>query len=66
MKPATLRNYPGQPGWSMPIAVDYRNFSFLGWLLGRRDETRACLARRQGRCPGRDQCHDCAWSATSD
>ena len=25
-------------------------------------ERKDCLARRQGRCPGRDQCHDCAWA----
>jgi hypothetical protein len=51
-----------QPGWSTPIVVDYRKPSFLAWLLGLAAERRACPARRQGQCPGLDQCHDCAWS----
>jgi len=51
-----------QPGWSTPIVVDYGKPSFLAWLLGLTGESKACLARRQGNCPGLDQCHDCAWS----
>jgi hypothetical protein len=51
-----------QPGWSTPILVDYRKPSFIAWLLGFDGAPRACLARRQGRCPGLDQCHDCTWS----
>jgi hypothetical protein len=51
-----------QPGWSTPIAVDYSKPSFLAWLLGFAEESDSCRARRQGNCPGLDQCHDCAWS----
>jgi hypothetical protein len=51
-----------QPGWAMPVTVDYRKPSFLAWFLGFAGEKRECLARRQGRCPGRNQCHDCAWA----
>ena len=51
-----------QPGWAMPIAVRHSP-SFLAWFLKFRGERAQCYARRQGRCPGLDQCHDCAWSA---
>jgi hypothetical protein len=52
-----------QPGWATPIAVDYSKPSFLAWLLGFANERGYCHARRQGRCPGLDQCHDCTWSS---
>jgi hypothetical protein len=58
------KDFRFQPGWATPITVDYANRSFLAWLLGFADEEQGCLARRQGRCPGRDQCHDCAWSSS--
>jgi hypothetical protein len=58
----TLESLRFQPGWAMPIAVQYRP-SFLAWFLKVPDEHPNCIARRQGRCPGLDQCHDCAWSA---
>lgn len=52
-----------QPGWATPVVVDYRKPTLFAWFLGLfRGEAR-CLAEKQGRCPGRDQCHDCAWSA---
>ncbi|HEV2431663.1 MAG TPA: hypothetical protein VGT43_09150 [Burkholderiales bacterium] len=51
-----------QPGWSTPIAVDYRQPSFIAWLLGFAEEREFCSARRQGNCPGLDHCHDCTWS----
>jgi len=51
-----------QPGWSNPIVVDYRKPSFVAWLLGFAERPGSCLARRQGNCPGLDQCHDCAWT----
>lgn len=53
-----------QPGWSTQIITDLSSPSWLAWFLGARDE-RSCAARRQGRCPGLDQCHDCQWSAGS-
>jgi len=55
-----------QPGWATPIAVDYDKASFLAWLLGHTREQTHCLARRQGKCPGLDHCHDCSWSRQSD
>jgi len=55
-----------QPGWATPIAVDYGKSSFLAWFLGHAREQTHCLARRQGKCPGLDHCHDCSWSRQSD
>jgi hypothetical protein len=51
-----------QPGWATPVVVEHRKPSILAWLLGIDGERKECLARRQGHCPGRDHCHDCAWS----
>jgi hypothetical protein len=54
-----------QPGWATPIAVDYSKPSFIAWLLGVPTEKgKDCLALRQGRCPGPNLCHDCAWSSS--
>jgi hypothetical protein len=50
-----------QPGWATPVAIDHSP-SFLAWFLRFPGERGNCLARRQGRCPGLDQCHDCTWS----
>lgn len=52
-----------RPGWETPILVDYSKPSFLSWLLGFRGERQHCVMRRQGKCPGLDHCHDCAWSS---
>ena len=45
-------------GWAIPIfsCNDYAYFSRL--LCPARGE-RACLARRQGKCPGLEYCSDC-------
>lgn len=45
--------------WNTPTASAFE-FARLGVELGH--ERGACLARRQGRCPGRDQCADCPWA----
>ena len=58
------KDFRFQPGWATPIAVDYGKASFVAWLLGFAGEKKGCPARRQGRCPGLDQCHDCAWSSS--
>ena len=50
-----------QPGWATPIAPRFER-SFLSCLLGWFRGTDACLAARQGKCPGKDLCHDCHWS----
>lgn len=53
-----------QPGWATPVPVDYSKPSMLARLLGVRGRREECRARAQGRCPGLDQCHDCAWSSS--
>ena len=47
-------------GWAIPIfsCNDYAYFSRPLWP--ERGE-RACLARRQGKCPGLEYCSDCEW-----
>ena len=52
-----------QPGWATPVVVDYRKPGFIAWFLGLVRKDPKCLAYRQGRCPGPNQCHDCAWSS---
>jgi hypothetical protein len=51
-----------QPGWATPIIVRYEPSFFATFfrLSGERDR---CKARRQGKCPGLDHCHDCTWSS---
>lgn len=51
-----------QPGWATPVVVDYRKPSLISWFMGFLRRDRGCLASRQGRCPGPNLCHDCAWS----
>jgi hypothetical protein len=51
-----------QPGWATPQVVDYSKPGIIAWLLRRPHDDAGCLAERQGRCPGRNQCHDCSWS----
>jgi hypothetical protein len=50
-----------QPGWATPIIVRHEPSFFATFfrLSGERDR---CKARRQGKCPGLDHCHDCTWS----
>jgi hypothetical protein len=50
-----------QPGWATPIVVRHEP-SFFAALLKLAGERDRCRARKQGRCPGLDQCHDCTWS----
>jgi hypothetical protein len=54
-----------QPGWAMPIVVDHGKPTLLSWFLGLLRNHPECLALRQGRCPGLEQCHDCTWTAQS-
>ena len=51
-----------QPGWATPLVVDYRKPGLISWLLRLATDNPECLAKRQDRCPGKDQCHDCSWS----
>lgn len=50
-----------QPGWATPIVIRHTR-SFLERFLNPRQSRPDCRALVQGRCPGVDQCHDCAWS----
>ena len=50
-----------QPGWATPLVVDYRKPGLIARLL-RLFKNDSCLREQQGLCPGRNQCHDCAWS----
>ncbi len=50
-----------QPGWATPIIVRHQP-SFFATFLRLRDESGRCAARKQGKCPGLDHCHDCNWS----
>ena len=50
-----------QPGWSTPVIVRHEP-SFFARFLKFAGEERRCNARKQGKCPGLDQCHDCTWS----
>jgi hypothetical protein len=61
-----LEKFRYQPGWSTPIVVDYDKPSLFARFLGLAREQTRCLARRQGRCPGLDHCHDCSWSRQSN
>jgi hypothetical protein len=48
-------------GWATPVAPR-TDHAGLASALKHADHRHDCLARRQGRCPGIDQCHDCPWS----
>ena len=47
-------------GWATPIFTAFDTAS-LAHALGH-VEKHSCNSRKQGRCPGKDQCSDCAWS----
>lgn len=51
-----------QPGWDTPLVVDYQKPGLVARLLRLVKGDFRCLRELQGRCPGRNQCHDCAWS----
>ncbi len=52
-----------QPGWATPLVVaDYRKPGLIARLLRLATGDSRCLTEQQGRCPDRNQCHDCAWS----
>ena len=57
-----LEKFRYQPGWSTPVVLDHDKPSLIAWFLGIGKERNYCLARRQGKCPGLDHCHDCTWS----
>jgi hypothetical protein len=50
-----------QPGWATPIVVRHEP-SFFATFLRFASERGRCNARKQGKCPGLDHCHDCSWS----
>jgi hypothetical protein len=50
-----------QPGWATPMAVRHEP-SFFATFFRLAGERTRCNARKQGKCPGLDHCHDCSWS----
>ena len=46
-------------GWSTPVVPHY-DYASLAQELRHRNSAN-CLARRQGKCPGLEFCHDCTW-----
>jgi len=52
--------FDAMPNWSTPIAPQYDR-AFLARFFRHVTGSADCLARRQGRCPGRVLCHDCEW-----
>jgi len=58
----TRDDFHFQPGWDTPVVVDYRKPGLLARFVRFVTRDSRCLAEQQGRCPGEDQCHDCAWS----
>ena len=50
-----------QPGWATPMAVRHEP-SFFATSFRLAGERTRCNARKQGKCPGLDHCHDCSWS----
>ncbi|MEK6591683.1 MAG: hypothetical protein AABZ67_01245 [Pseudomonadota bacterium] len=48
-------------GWATPVA-SRTNYAVLAQQLGHKVARHDCLPRRQGLCPGLDQCHDCPWT----
>lgn len=53
-----------QPGWATPIVTRHEP-SFFATFLKFGDQRGRCRMRKQGKCPGLDQCHDCNWSSQS-
>ncbi len=51
------------PGWATPLVPAF-DFASLAARLGQVGSS-ACLARKQGKCEGRELCADCAWSESS-
>jgi hypothetical protein len=58
MDPVRLNRYAG---WATPTPLGSA-LAYFAAALKHRVERHDCTARRQGRCPGLDHCHDCAWS----
>jgi len=49
-------------GWAMPLVAAFDPATLANRL---RMESDICLARKQGRCPGKYHCGDCPWSEGS-
>jgi hypothetical protein len=56
---ATMELFERFIGWSTPV-VPRHDHASLAQELGYKDAPN-CLARRQGKCPGLEYCHDCTW-----
>jgi len=55
-----MSKFDAMPNWATPIAPQYDQ-PFFARFFGHVTASTDCLARRQGRCPGKDLCHDCEW-----
>jgi hypothetical protein len=56
-----FKTYNVQPGWATPIVVRHEPSFFASFFRFKGERSR-CAARKQGKCPGLDHCHDCSWS----
>ena len=55
-----MKYFDAAPGWATPV-IPVNDYASLAKALGHEDGERACLARRQGKCPGLEFCPDCQW-----
>jgi hypothetical protein len=55
-----MKYFDAAPGWATPV-IPVNDYASLAKALGHEDGERACLARRQGKCPGLEFCPDCRW-----
>ncbi|MBI2749393.1 MAG: hypothetical protein HYX43_08685 [Burkholderiales bacterium] len=55
-----MLNHRVMPGWATPVAPQF-DPPFLARFFRHVTARTDCLARRQGRCPGKALCHDCEW-----
>jgi hypothetical protein len=58
MGPFRLNRYVG---WSTPTLLG-SGLAYFAHALRHLTERHDCIMRRQGRCPGLEHCHDCAWN----
>jgi len=55
-----MEDFRVAPGWATPVTPQY-DLPFFARFFRYVSADTDCLARRQGRCPGRQLCHDCEW-----
>ena len=55
-----MKYFDATPGWATPL-IPANDYASLARVLGHHSGKHACLARRQGKCPGLEFCPDCQW-----